>query len=74
MMRSACFENGAEVVAIELLSRQLNRLLSGEYQAAITLCDKLLPVTINGNYAKQGLRDLRTSAEDTARGKQASAT
>jgi len=42
---------------------------TGEYQAAIKLCDKLLPVTTNGDYAKKGLRELRAAAQAMAEGK-----
>jgi hypothetical protein len=41
---------------------------SGQYQAAIKLCDKLLPVKINGTYAKQALLELRHAAQQRARG------
>jgi hypothetical protein len=35
---------------------------SGEYDAVVSLCDHLLKVTINGDYAKAGLRALRDAA------------
>jgi hypothetical protein len=36
---------------------------SGEFGAARALCDRLLPVTINGDFAKPALRALRAAAE-----------
>ena len=41
---------------------------SGEYEAVIHLCDHLLPVSINGNYAKAGLRELRSAAQKAQTG------
>jgi hypothetical protein len=41
---------------------------SGQYDAAIKLCQKLLPVSINGNYAKQGLHDLNVAAQQAKLG------
>jgi hypothetical protein len=35
---------------------------AGEYEACLKLCDHLLLVTVNGDYAKQGLRDLKAAA------------
>jgi hypothetical protein len=44
---------------------------AGEYAATIKLCDHLLPITINGDYAKAGLRDLKTAASRRSRGEEA---
>ena len=41
---------------------------SGEYHAVVKLCEKLIPVTINGDYAKRGLRNLRAAANAALRG------
>jgi tetratricopeptide (TPR) repeat protein len=41
---------------------------SGHYAEAAALCDHLLPVTINGNYAKGDLRSLKSAAEAALRG------
>jgi hypothetical protein len=35
----------------------------GKYSSVIKLCDALLPVRINGNYAKIALEDLKASAQ-----------
>ena len=35
---------------------------SGEYDAVVQLCDHLLKITVNGDYAKAGLRELREAA------------
>jgi hypothetical protein len=35
---------------------------SGEYETVVRLCDHLLEVTINGDYAKRGLRELKDAA------------
>jgi tetratricopeptide (TPR) repeat protein len=42
---------------------------NGEYDAVLKLCDKLAKVTINGNYAKTGLQNLRSAAERGKRGR-----
>jgi hypothetical protein len=42
---------------------------TGEYAAAVRLCDKLLAVTVNGAYARQALRALRDAADATANGR-----
>lgn len=40
----------------------------GENAAVIALCDKLIPVTINGDYAKASLKVLRDAAVKQASG------
>jgi tetratricopeptide (TPR) repeat protein len=47
---------------------------SGEYDAAIKLCDKLLPVKTNGDFAKRALRELKAAAEKLAKGEKATVT
>jgi tetratricopeptide (TPR) repeat protein len=42
---------------------------NGQFVAAIALCTQLLKVTINGDYAKPGLRALRSAAQEKARGR-----
>jgi hypothetical protein len=41
---------------------------SGKYGTVIKLCDVLLPVQVNGNYAKGALRDLRQAAAEAQSG------
>ena len=55
-------------------SAALYAFRSGEYEASIKLCDKLLPVKINGKYAKRALRDLKAAAEKLAKGEKADFT
>jgi hypothetical protein len=43
---------------------------SGEFAAARDLCDTLLPVTINGDFAKPALRALRDAAERGMKGEE----
>ena len=45
---------------------------AGKYSTVIHLCDALLPVTENGNYAKPALRELRDAASHAAVGEKAS--
>lgn len=40
----------------------------GDYEASAKLCAHLLPVTINGDYAKAGLRDLKAASEKALHG------
>ena len=49
-------------------SAALYAFKNGEYDAAIKLCDKLLPVKINGDFAKRYLRDLKAASEKMAKG------
>lgn len=41
---------------------------SGEYDTVIKLCDALLPIKENGNYAKPALLDLKSAAETAIKG------
>jgi len=41
---------------------------AGDYEASLKLCDHLLPVKINGDYAKQGLRNLKAASEKAMHG------
>jgi tetratricopeptide (TPR) repeat protein len=47
---------------------------AGQYQAAVKLCDKLLLVTVNGDYAKNEIRGLRNAAIMASQGKPISIT
>lgn len=42
---------------------------TGHYDAAIRMCDHLLPVRINGNYAKRALRELKQAAQAAKTGR-----
>ncbi|HEY1791120.1 MAG TPA: hypothetical protein VGJ73_23425, partial [Verrucomicrobiae bacterium] len=42
---------------------------SGKYDTVIKLCDVLLPVRVNGDYAKAGLNALRSAADAGRNGK-----
>jgi Flp pilus assembly protein TadD len=44
---------------------------AGDYDATIRLCEHLLPVKINGNYAKAGLTDLKEAAQKAKQGQMA---
>lgn len=41
---------------------------SGEYDAVIKLCDALLPIKENGDYAKSALLNLKSAAESASKG------
>ena len=41
---------------------------AGNYDAVIALCDHLLPVRINGDYAKGGLRELKEASQKAKEG------
>jgi len=41
---------------------------TGDYDAVITLCNHLLPVTLNGDYAKAGLKTLKAAAQQAKAG------
>lgn len=41
---------------------------AGKYSTVVKLCDALLPVTINGNYAKAALSDLKSAANTALTG------
>jgi hypothetical protein len=41
---------------------------SGEYSTVVKLCNALLPVKENGNYAKSALQDLKFAAESAIAG------
>ena len=49
-------------------------LRSGNYSSVVKLCNALLPIKENGNYAKAALQDLKSAAESGIAGSRVDCT